>query len=87
MNRRSLILGGLASLVATPAIVRAASLMQIRGIEVPTYTPFMRSLVQYEVGSGPPIDRLEIVCGAIYCSPEWLNDPLWMLPNAFGTAL
>lgn len=39
MNRRSFLFGASASLIAAPAIVRAASLMPIRGIVMPVTAP------------------------------------------------
>jgi hypothetical protein len=43
MTRRSVIIGAAASLVCTPAIVRASSLMPVRGVPLQILTPELKT--------------------------------------------
>jgi hypothetical protein len=56
MNRRSFLIGTAASLVAAPAIVRAESLMALRGVPAYGTSPAM-----------PAIERLyRVLCGKLF---------------------
>jgi hypothetical protein len=71
IKRRSFLIGGLTSLFAAPAIVKASSLMPLRGVPLSSLMPLdgvlMREITKYEVGDDDNISRL----GVLYFRPEW----------------
>lgn len=69
MIARRSFLTGLASLIAAPAVVRAASLMSMRGIVVPQFS--LRRITEYYVTSIAS-RRLDIAYGKMAIRPEWV---------------
>lgn len=75
MNRRSFFTGVGASVLAAPAVVRAASLMPIRGIVMPL-PPLEYSFAQMK----------EVLAANIIKGPIYLLDPLWKPLSFEGVA-
>lgn len=73
---RRAFLGGLAALVAAPAIVRVGSLMQLPKPEIiraPAIS--MRMLDEYAIGEDNLTTRLDVLYGKMYVHPEWTFIP------------
>lgn len=68
IGRRGFIAGVVSALVAAPSIVRAASLMPIRGPSLATW--HVRLITAYEFIRDMDISRLDVLYGPI-CKPEW----------------